>query len=188
MKSEEVAINPDQLFHRVIFMSQGTNNLKPYFNHEVSPYPLSLFTNNQMLRKGTKSSIMKIFEKLNESEEVFESLTSNMYVVDGGYFLHRIFWPKNETYGEIIERYVENVVKKYGKDCHLVFDGYPDYPTTEGLEHVRRSKRTLRELKFTLNMQCTTNQSKFFPNPKHKSQFIMLLVQKLHEETTSTFL
>lgn len=64
-----------------------------------------------------------------------------------------------------------------------MFDGYPDYPTTKGLEHIRRSKRTLRELKFTLNMQCTTNQSKFFSNPKHKSQFIELLVQKLHEET-----
>lgn len=141
-----------------------------------------------MLRKGTKSSIMKIFEKWNESEEVFKSLTSNMYVVDGGYFLHNLFWPNNETYGEIIERYVETVVEKYGKDCHLVFDGYPDYPTTKGLEHIRRSKRTLRELNFTLNMQCTTNQSKFFANPTHKSQFIELLVQKLHEETISTFL
>lgn len=171
-------------------MSQGTNNLKPYyFNHEVSPYPLSLFKNNQMLRKGTKSSIMKIFEKWNESEEVFESLTSNVYVVDRGYFLHSIFWPKNETYGEIIERYEETVVKTYGKDCHyLVFDGYPDYPTTEGLKHIRRSKRTLRELKFTLNMQCTTNQFKFFANPKHKSQFNEPLVQKLHEETISTLL
>lgn len=70
-----------------------------------------------------------------------------------------------------------------------MFDGYPDYPTTKGLEHMRRSKRTSRELKFTLNIQCTTNRSKFFQNldPKHKSRFIEHLVQKLHEETISTF-
>lgn len=72
-------------------MAQGTNNLKPYFNHEVSPYPLSVFENNKMQRNGTKSSIIKIFEKWNESEEVFEMLTSKMYVVDGEYFLHSLF-------------------------------------------------------------------------------------------------
>lgn len=89
--------------------------------------------------------MMKIFEKWNESEEVFKSLTSNnMYVVDGGYFLHRLFWPNNETYGEIIiERYVETVVNKYGKDCHLVFDGYPDYPTTKGLEHNTENQKNI---------------------------------------------
>lgn len=42
VRSEKVPINPDQLFNRVICMSQGTNNLKQYFNYELNPYPLSL--------------------------------------------------------------------------------------------------------------------------------------------------
>lgn len=130
---------------------------------------------------------MKVFEKWNGSEEVFESLTSKLFVVDGGYFLHSLVWPNNETYGEVVERYVRTVVKRYGKDCHVVFDGYPDYPTTKGLEHIRRSKRTSPELKFTLKMECTVNQTEFFANPKNKSRFIGLLVQKFHEENISTF-
>lgn len=54
---------------------------------------------------------------------------------------------------------------------------------------MRRSKRTSRELKFTLNIrvQCTTNRSKFFQNLDPKHNPIEHLVQKLHEETISTF-
>lgn len=37
LKSEEFAINPDQLFNRIICMSQGTNHLNKYFNQQVSP-------------------------------------------------------------------------------------------------------------------------------------------------------
>ncbi|KAJ8882521.1 hypothetical protein PR048_014332 [Dryococelus australis] len=61
VRSDNVAINPNQLFNRVICISQGTQNLKCYFRYELSPYPRSSFKNNKMLQKGTKSSIMKVF-------------------------------------------------------------------------------------------------------------------------------
>lgn len=186
VRSEEVPINPDQLFNRVICMSQGTNNLKHYFNYELSPYPLSLFENNKMLRKGTKSSIMKIFEKWTVSNEAFENLPQKIYVVDGGYLLHSVVWPDKGTYSSIIEKYVETVIKRYGKDCHVVFDGYPDYPTTKGLEHIRRSKRTSLEIKFNLNMECSVKQNEFLANPKNKSRFIEQLAQKLNEANIPT--
>lgn len=185
VRSEDVAINPDQLFNRVICISQGTQNFKQYFQYELSPYPLSLFENNKMLRKGTKSSIMKIFDKWRVSEEEQENLINKIHVIDGGYLLHSIVWPSRETYDNIVNSYVTHVIQRYGKECFVIFDGYPEYPTTKGIEHIRRGNKTSPQINFTIGMVCSVNQNEFLANPKNKQKLIDFIVLKLTNEHIS---
>lgn len=102
-------------------------------------------------------------------------------MVDGGYLLHSVVWPNKGTYGRIIENYVEVIVKRYGKNVHVVFDGYPEYPTTKGIEHIRRGRKTSHELKFIPSMECSISQNEFLANPKNKSRLIGMLAQMLNE-------
>nr|CAD7573484.1 unnamed protein product [Timema californicum] len=43
VRSEDVAINPDQLLNRVVCIAQETQNFKYYFQYEFSSYQLALF-------------------------------------------------------------------------------------------------------------------------------------------------
>ena len=44
------------------------------------------------------------------------------YIIDCGYLLHKFIWPANSTY--ILTCYVEYVIRHYGKNITVVFDGW----------------------------------------------------------------
>ena len=46
------------------------------------------------------------------------------YIRDGGYLLHKFIWPVNSTYRQILTCYVEYVIRHYGKNVIVIFDGY----------------------------------------------------------------
>ena len=72
------------------------------------------------------------------------------YVLDGGAFLHRVKWPPNATYKEVIMQYPRYVKSKYGICC-IIFDRYSGGPSIKDHEH---------EL--------------FLSNKKNKTQFVNL--------------
>lgn len=51
-------------------------------------------------------------------------LTNYICVVDGGYLLHRVIWPSNQTFGTICDSYISYVKQNYGENSVIVFDGY----------------------------------------------------------------
>lgn len=125
----------DQIFNRLILITQGTGDLQDYFKYELSPYPTSLFENASLMRKGAKSQLFKEFSKgVIQPEELPKDV---VYVLDGGNILHSMNWPKPATYGQIIDFYISYVQTFYGTGSVIVFDGYPNYPTTKNQEQKR---------------------------------------------------
>ena len=56
----------------------------------------------------------------------------NTYVVDGGYYLHRVDWRFIRTYQDVYNAYVEYAVSHYtGIDSSIVFDGYRNTESTK---------------------------------------------------------
>nr|CAI5830023.1 unnamed protein product [Callosobruchus analis] len=55
-----VPINPVLIYQRISFAKQSQEQLKEYFQYELSPYALSLFDDSGM-RKGIKSALMNLF-------------------------------------------------------------------------------------------------------------------------------
>ena len=71
---------------------------------------------------------------MKKSDEVFQ--LSKHRVLDGGNVLHKnVFGEKHATFDEIAARATENIAKDDGKLCVVVFDGYPERPTTKGHAH-----------------------------------------------------
>ncbi|GBN05687.1 hypothetical protein AVEN_107844-1 [Araneus ventricosus] len=73
--------------------------------------------------------------------------TDNLYfVLDGGSLIHRVVWPKQETFGDVNTTYMSYIKRHYGDEITVVFDGYTESSfNTKVIElQRRRMKRTSR--------------------------------------------
>ncbi|GBM38600.1 hypothetical protein AVEN_57664-1, partial [Araneus ventricosus] len=53
--------------------------------------------------------------------------TDNLYfVLDAGSLIHRVGWPKEETFGDVYTTYRSYIKKHYGDEVTVVFDGYTE--------------------------------------------------------------
>lgn len=117
--NEVVPIDPLLLFQYISFTKKSNEELWDYLKYELAPYPLSIF-NEFAMRKSQKSLMYKMFKSIDINIE----LKNYICVVDGGYLLHRILWPSNQTFGYICDTYVLYVKEHYGEKSNIVFDGY----------------------------------------------------------------
>lgn len=74
-------------------------------------------------------------EKKIHLDKQFENLR---YVIDGGSLLHKLPWPRGNTYSQICGMYVKYLVENYNKPI-VVFDGYGGGPSTKDNVHIRRT-------------------------------------------------
>ncbi|XP_043285283.1 uncharacterized protein [Venturia canescens] len=173
-----VTIDPSLLFQRICVLQKTESELKSYFNHELVPYPLSLFDDNGM-RKTPKSKLYNFFTPVEPQVKA----PNNAYVIDGGFLLHKIVWQSTEIFKDILDRYVNYLVNNYSPNCIVVFDGYPekaDEMFTKSAERQRRTRANCApEVKFDLHMPSTLTQDKFLSNEKNKSHLIYMLSEKL---------
>lgn len=89
------------------------------------------------------------------------------------YFVVDLFghvpWPKNCTYGDILEIYRGYILNKYGENSIVVFDGYPEEPTTKNEEQNRRASRhSSCDIAFEENTICVTAREDFLGNKTNK--------------------
>ena len=132
----QIPINPTKLFQRIGIAKQCDEELEEFLSYELCPYPLALFDDNGM-RKGTKSSLYKIFKPLVDTKLLNNEV---LYVVDGGFLLHRMVWSSGHTFALICKSYTEYILTKYSSSAVVVFDGYPEhYRSTKNMERLRRS-------------------------------------------------
>ncbi|CAG9769731.1 unnamed protein product [Ceutorhynchus assimilis] len=131
-----IDFNPMQLFNRIICSNKTPEEIKHCFKYELSPYPLSLFKDGN-LRKGTKSQLLQELDKIYKPESMPHSDT--VYVIEGGFLLHKVSWQKPASYNDIFLQYVNYVIHNYNKDCVIVFDGYTKevISTKESLQRCR---------------------------------------------------
>ncbi|KAK3917801.1 Protein lin-54-like protein [Frankliniella fusca] len=179
VRGASVQVNPTQLFHRIIIAQKDVSHLEQHFAYELAPFPTSLFDENGM-RKTAKSKLVDAVETMFAPSDDVIPLDSK-YVLDGGYLLRKVVWPRPATYGDIVSLYSNYVTQHYGENATVVFDGYSDGPTTKDQEHaLRAAAGTSADVTaLTPAMTVLENQSKFLSNSKNKQQLIKLVTTAL---------
>lgn len=104
-------------------------------------------------------------------------------VLDGGDLLHRLSWGRGITYNQVVESYVDYVVRNYGTRASVVFDGYVSGPSTKDATHLRRQngRKTACDVHFDGEMLICDTKEKFLSNPGNKQRFIYTLAQSFME-------
>ncbi|CAG9833248.1 unnamed protein product [Diabrotica balteata] len=169
---------------RITANKKFQNNLKEYLQYELSPYPTSLFDNNGM-RKTTKSALYKSMTPIDiELDEI-----TTTYIIDGGFLLHRVVWNKDDTFCNILHKYVRYLQTHYGSSIVVVFDGYSDYTKNiKAMEQLRRTAGISKsyELRFDETMNVPISQEQFLSNTSNKKIFIDMLIDKLKAVNITT--
>ena len=128
--------DPQLFFQRLIVFMKEVNDA---FSYELCIRPSSLFHNNGLMNKADKSSLMKVLAVIAEPCDYTECPTTSYYVVDGGWLLQQIPWTKGRTFNDTCADYAMFLMTHYGRECTVVFDGYPDF-STKDTTHIRRAK------------------------------------------------
>ncbi|KAE8747077.1 hypothetical protein FOCC_FOCC006215, partial [Frankliniella occidentalis] len=172
---EEVTINPNQLLNRIICMLDlSSGSLSDYLEYELSPTAPSLF-DEVSLRKTDKAALAKAIDGVC-APQATPVPPGTPYVVDGGMLLRAVVWPRPASFGEICETYRAYVVRRYGPNSTIVFDGYGDHLSTKAAEQLHRcSGKTSPNLTIRADTMVTTAQANFLGNGANKTSLICLL-------------
>jgi len=168
-------IHNTHLFSRLVVLVERTADMAPYFCYEMTPLPAALFKHSQM-RKPNKAALGQAVTK--NAIVPFASCRT-VHVLDGGSLLHRVKWPRNGTYGDILSMYTGFVRKNYGSTAVVVFDGYSNGPSAKDHEHERRAVKMAATVQVQESHPVVCCQQAFLANASNKSQFIALLGQRL---------
>ncbi|GBL70431.1 hypothetical protein AVEN_31291-1 [Araneus ventricosus] len=101
--------------------------------------------------------------------------TDNLYIVlDGGSLIHRVVWPKQETFGDVYTTYMSYIKMHYGDEVTVVFDGYTEISVnTKVIEcQRRRMKRIKRDIIFNESTVLLDPQRQLLSNLANKEFFI----------------
>ena len=138
--SAPAQIHAERLFNRLIIFAQRDGSVEEALQYELTPIPLALFNeNDQLMNEADKAAFANAHLKTVPEKER-NSDRSRHIVVDGGWLLHLVKWPKDATWEEIIDAYVEYIMH-LSRDCDgitVVIDGYGKSPKDS--THRRRNK------------------------------------------------
>ena len=185
---EEVEINSNQLFHRSLCVLKTTEEVEMAFQYEMAARAPALFESNGAMRKGCKSSLAEalIAESKSAAGPIPEP-RSPKYVIDGGFLLHKVVFPRPATFAAIARVYADYVLQHWGEGATVVFDGYPNRPTTKSEEQQRRAaKAGCIDVNIESEFTNSIPQQKFLSNPRNKTQFISLLCTTFQKCNIST--
>ncbi|GBN34779.1 hypothetical protein AVEN_92807-1 [Araneus ventricosus] len=117
--------------------------------------------------------------------------TDNLYfVLDGDSLIHRVVWPKQETFGDVYTTYMSYIERHYGDEATVDFDGYTKSSvTTKVIERLRRRmKRTSREIIFNESTVLLDPQRQFPSNLGNKEFSFRKLASNLENVGICTFI
>ena len=122
------------------------------------------------MRDSGKSQLGDAIWKVAGTRE-FVIPTTKIFVLDGGSLLQKKTWKKGMTFQEICQLYVDYFNQNFGQNTKVVFDGYPNEPTTKDTAHLRRlkDKKGIR-VKFTLLSKLSISKEKFLLNKENKQE------------------
>ena len=179
---EQIHINPQLLFQRLITVVQSSDELESAFKHELCSYPSALFDSSLLLQEADKPALADAIWKLCESD-IPADIPHNgiQYVLDGGALLQRIPWSCRSTYRDICHQYTEYVTRKY-RGAIVVFDGH-ESTNTRDMTHQRLAKGNAgTTVTFTADMPITMKKGQFLANRRNKQQFIFMLSEELQKK------
>ena len=184
IEEEHVHIDPQLLFQRLLTVARANeNDLMEALKYELCSIPPALFDNNGMLCPANKPALLEAIWKLVHDviSHVPEADKNLYHVLDGGALLQLLPWIKGQTYSSLCDMYIQYVCNSYQpNNTTIVFDGYPDRPTTKDITHLRRSKG-MKGSKVNLkeDMPCHSSKELFLSNRNNKHNFISSLGLKL---------
>lgn len=182
---DTIHVDSTQLFQRIVCTVKIDQELEDCFTYELATVPLSIFDDAGLMRKTKKSALYRVFDDVKEGS-INESGTK--YVIDGGYLIHRVVWPKQGSFVDVSATYVNFIQKHYGKDVTVVFDGYSsnELSTKSTLRQQRLMKQISPEIIFNDSTSLTVPQVKFLGNLKNKERLITHLREAFHKEDIET--
>ena len=95
--------------------------MEEFFKNELAPQPSSLF-HDGVMRETQKSALGDLLKSFVDHYSIIPG--NSIFVIDGGYLLHKVIWSTPSSYGEISQMYITYVLKHYGAGTTVVFDGY----------------------------------------------------------------
>ncbi|KAJ8867232.1 hypothetical protein PR048_031031 [Dryococelus australis] len=105
-----------------------------------------------------------------------ENISADCKVVDGGYLLHALMWPRPATFDQICEAYVIFVQKHISLTETVVFDVYGKCATKGEERRWRSAGRFSNDISIAANNVVTSMQVDFLRNDHNKNGLIKLLV------------
>jgi len=165
--TKEKSIDPALLFQRLLITSRaGDISLEEAMTYELCPYPAALFESREVMLSPDKSQLTTVlvdFVTDVSPDAVLEAnQESGHYVLDGGSLIHRLPWKEGTTFGNIASSYVQFTLRNYGQ-ATVVFDGYPDAPSTKDNMHRRRCRGASYQAEVQVNpeVEFTGKKGKF---------------------------
>ncbi|GBO26240.1 hypothetical protein AVEN_23596-1 [Araneus ventricosus] len=128
------------LFH-IIYITKQSDELEDVLTFELCPFPLPLF-DEAVMRQGTTSSLYKAFKPYTRDFNT----ESGVYIIDGGYLLHRVIWKRGSTFPSICDNYVTYVCTKYKSTALIIFYRYTENETVGGTKCAEWARRTQKQM------------------------------------------
>ena len=158
----DTVINPSLMFNRITCILNTSTEMETFLQYELAPLHPSLLVHGQ-IRKTAKSALGAMLKSMVDCHSTI--LDDAVYVVDGGYLIHVVVWPKLATYQDVCNVYETYIIKHYHVGATLVFDGYNAPPSTKSAEQNRGAMYTISAyIVVTPNLQTTTSLSAFLGN------------------------
>ena len=110
MNEKDIVIDSFTIFNRLVFASERESTLEESLQYDLTAMPMSLFNNEQMMRKANKAALVVDFT-------VTFSNPFSPLIIDGGWLLYQVTsFTGFETYGDIADEYLK-LVPKAESDC-----------------------------------------------------------------------
>jgi len=161
VRGQEVELNPTLLFMRVTCVVTDRAEMAKNLEFEFSKQPTTLFEKG-IMRKNVKSVLAHILQK--PVTAAASAPPGSHFVIDGGYLVHLVSWPKDCTHAGVCNSYVDFVLKLYGQNSSVVFDGYTD--TSE--QDRRASRITSPDIVVSLDAPVTCQTTGFSEQPEEQ--------------------
>nr|CAD7427225.1 unnamed protein product [Timema monikensis] len=150
VNGETVTVDPLTIFQKTAIAKKSDGDVAQLMEYKLSPFPLALF-NEGVMRKEKKSSLYDAFPEDNYETHILR--TSTNVLLDGGFLLHHVKWNMGTKISVLCDQYIAYVLKHYGQNCTVVFNGYGDVNSTKRAEQKRRGrKKTSVDINFNESM------------------------------------
>ena len=185
-------IDPNLMFQRAHAQASNLENpisMEECLTYELSPYPMSLFTDTGHMRLPQDKS--ELATDLIEKYDGLIQADANMdtTVLDGGALMHHVVWGKRKWKKDEPKPLVQDIVKLYVDKAKresstsstiIVFDGYQ---RGSPKDHCRKIRSPTRGLEVDLDMgtPITSQQSVFLSIQDNKSSLIGFVTEALED-------
>ena len=102
INGENVHVDPNALFLRLVILLERQEDVTPFFKFELTPFPTALFKSFLMMK--TNKAALKHYL----TSDIQESLPApnRLFVLDGEALLHQVKWLPKVIYKDVVAQYL----------------------------------------------------------------------------------